>query len=453
MDFEVLIIGAGVAGLVAARVLAHSGMRVGVLEARDRVGGRICTRHVPIERGGTMPVELGAEFVHGRAPELWALLDQAGLDTYELGGPRLHFDGTSLQSHDPAAAGGISILEDMVQRLQQHPLTQDLTFAQYLRQTDFDAQARQRALEYVEGFNAADAKRIGIVALATQQRAEDEIDGGHIFHVRAGYDALPKFLARQVTQAGGSVLLNRAVQSIGWRRGAVLIRGIDSLGGAFQAQARQALISLPLGVLQANSVTFEPMPADVLLQAQRLEMGPVVRATLVFRSTFWSDLAAAAPQTRSMSESRHFSFLFTRGEPFRTWWTPLPNGAPLVTAWVAGPASASVPQDAQPSSASEAILHSCLSTLAKVFEVHCQLLRDWLVSWHTHNWQLDPWALGAYSYAPAGAADASEKMTSPVADTLYFCGEHTDISGHWGTVHGAVRSGLRAAEQVLQSQG
>ena len=78
-------------------------------------------------------------------------------------------------------------------------------------------------------------------------------------------------------------------------------------------------------------------------------------------------------------------------------------------------------------------------------------LRADLVSWHLHDWQADEYSLGAYSYALAGGAGASALLAQPVAGTLFFAGEHTDTSGHPGTVHGALRSGLRAAAQVLAS--
>jgi monoamine oxidase len=68
---------------------------------------------------------------------------------------------------------------------------------------------------------------------------------------------------------------------------------------------------------------------------------------------------------------------------------------------------------------------------------------------YTHDWQHNRFALGAYSYVATGGLDASRQMTEPVAETLFFAGEHTDTSGHWGTVHAAMRSGLRAAEHVL----
>jgi monoamine oxidase len=69
-------------------------------------------------------------------------------------------------------------------------------------------------------------------------------------------------------------------------------------------------------------------------------------------------------------------------------------------------------------------------------------------SWY-HDWTSDPWSRGAYSYAPVGAVNCAEVMAEPVEDTLFFAGEHTDTTGHWGTVHGALGSGLRAAERIL----
>jgi monoamine oxidase len=86
--------------------------------------------------------------------------------------------------------------------------------------------------------------------------------------------------------------------------------------------------------------------------------------------------------------------------------------------------------------------------LAAVFVLPEQTLRDALVATHWHDWSRDPFSRGAYSYVPAGALDAPTAMTRPAAGTLFFAGEHTDITGHWGTVHAALRSGLRAATQI-----
>jgi monoamine oxidase len=86
--------------------------------------------------------------------------------------------------------------------------------------------------------------------------------------------------------------------------------------------------------------------------------------------------------------------------------------------------------------------------LAEVFALPEQMIREALVATHRHEWSQDPFSLGAYSYVAVGALDAPGAMTRPEGGTLFFAGEHTDITGHWGTVHAALRSGLRAATQI-----
>ena len=96
-----------------------------------------------------------------------------------------------------------------------------MSFADYLALTSADSVARARAVEYVEGFNAADSGVIGIAALARQQRAEDAIDSDRLFRVKGGYDALAQYLANQILAAGGAIVLGHIAQRIGWQRGAV----------------------------------------------------------------------------------------------------------------------------------------------------------------------------------------------------------------------------------------
>ena len=95
---------------------------------------------------------------------------------------------------------------------------------------------------------------------------------------------------------------------------------------------------------------------------------------------------------------------------------------------------------------------SLCAALERIFSLAPHSLDAELRNWYMHDWQSDPYTLGAYSYAPIGAFDCSEAMTLPLSKTLFFAGEHTDITGHWGTVHGALRSGLRAAEQLLSGR-
>lgn len=448
MDFDIIIVGAGMAGLTAGRILARSGQRVAIIEARQRVGGRIFTTHVSDGTGRRdLPVELGAEFVHGLPPETWSLLREAELATYEIDGVELCSSGGALQIHRHGD-GGISVLEHMLASEATLAPDRDLTFAEYLERIDIDKAARTRAVEYVEGFNAADSAVIGIKALAMQQRAEDAIDSDRLFHVLHGYDALPRFLAQQMQRCGGTILLGSIAQRISWRRDAVTVSGTQEHGTAFALAAKRALICVPLGVLQADAIEFAPAPGSVLAQARRLVMGPVMRMTLVFRSRFWAgpDLPNLTAEVRSGLE--RLSFLFTHGALPSTWWTPMPDTAAVITAWVAGPKVALIESAPATDVKAEALLRRCLATLASALGVPTARVQQLLLSWHCHDWQADPYARGAYSYVPAGAIDASVKLTQPVEDTLYFAGEHTDTSGHWGTVHAAVRSGLRAAAQL-----
>jgi monoamine oxidase len=443
LTYDIVILGAGVAGLAAARILAQAGARVAVIEARRRVGGRVYTTRVADIAGSRqLPVELGAEFIHGLPEETWRLLHQAGLEAYELDGVDVDRSDGRLQLHDEQREGGFAVLEGMVRWLAAQPAGCDMSFVDYLRLIPVTAAARARAVAYVEGFNAADSTVIGIAALARQQHAEDQIDSDRLFHVRRGYDAVPEFLAQEFQSAGGTLMLGSIAQRVDWQRGAVTVSGTLDSGDAFTMHAGRALITLPLGVLQAGALEFAPHPGDILGHAARLVMGPARRQTLIFRSRIWSAPGVGLER---------LSFLFTGGALPATWWTPAPDDAPMITGWIGGPNVAAFERTADAAGHADAGLDQLLRTLAGALGVSEAYVREQLMSWHTHDWQADPYARGAYSYAPAGAIDASARMTQPVERTLYFAGEHTDVSGHWGTVHGALRSGIRAAAQMLQS--
>ena len=427
-----LVIGAGVAGLNAGRLLAEAGQRVAILEARDRIGGRIWTRPVSLEHAlPPIAVELGAEFVHGLPPQTWSLIEQARLSAFEIDGSAFRFDGSRLTTANEQPGAAEHVLEDMTRWLQQQPRGTDSSFAEYLQGHAMDPATARAVSNYVEGFNAADQDRISVAALAKQQAAEDAIAADRLFRIEGGYAALPMFLAEKFSAAGGALILEAPVQRLVWKRGAVELESTGPDGNR-RYHANCAVITVPLGVLQARTLEFVPQPADVLLHADRLKMGAVVRLTLVFKEKFWD------PQ---------LSFLFAPGESPPTWWTAM-HEAPVLTAWAGGPRAGLLLKLIAADGNASALRDRCLSTLAKIFARPVSEVRQMLSSWHLHDWQSDEYARGAYSYVQVGALDAPDKMRIPVEDTLYFAGEHTDASGHWGTVHAALATGSAAAGLV-----
>ena len=422
---DVLVLGAGMAGLAAARALRERGVRVTVVEARDRVGGRVLSH---IHASGTV-AELGAEFIHGRAPELWALIEESGVQTTERTGTMLRED-TPGALHDEEADAGESEDALFAPLETLADLSEDVPFETWLAASTLPAWQKPALRGYVEGFNAADAKVISARALGLQQQAEDASGGDRSWHVDGGYEQLVAYIAQRVRELGGAILLNSEVRVLSWRPGLVEVE----LASGEVLRAARCVVTLPLGVLQrvntAGGLRMEPEPA-ALAPARRLAMGHAARFTMLFRERWWLE-AKALPR----EELEAMSFLFTPSRMPPVWWT--------LTGWAGGPGAAALAGR----SAWELGREAC-RTLAEVLHVEEALILGQLVATFSHDWTADSFSLGAYSYVPAGALDACSAITEPEADTLFFAGEHTDVSGHWGTVHAAIRTGLRAAQQVL----
>lgn len=412
-NHDIIVLGAGIAGLAAARALSEAGKRVILLEAKPHVGGRMLTHYEP---DLAQPIELGAEFVHGRPPELLALLAEAGLEIYEAEGEQLCFIDGALQSC-PDDRGAWQLLDGMEAFANEHG---DMSFDDYLARSAASDEDQARIRSYVEGFNAADAREIGILGLAQQERAEDEIEGDRLARVARGYTALAEYVRDRALASGVTLRLNTPVERIEWQPGHCTVLSSD--GGRWSAP--KCICALPLGVLQSGAVAFQPAPLAAMEAIASLRAGPVQRLVLQFVERFWAD------------EHDRMHFLFARGLHPPTYWTTAPRPSPLLTCWAGGPRALQAPDLAD---FERAALHS----LSRIFG--CPLEAQA----YGHDWGADPYARGAYSYVPAGAATAAATLAVPVEQTLFFAGEHTDITGHPGTVHGALRSGLRAAGQAL----
>jgi len=435
---DVLIIGAGFAGMVAAIQLAQHGMKVTMLEAKDRAGGRVFTLH---DTAANAPIELGAEFIHGRPHEIWDLLRQHKIPAHEVEGDTWCFQDGKLNKCDFFTETN-EILDEMSDG------GPDQSFDDFLSQTQGSDKAKGWARNYVMGFHAADPSLISLHSLVRGTKADQEIDGERAFRIPTqGYEALRQLFLKQLGEAGVELHLATVAKTVIWRKGYVELHA-ESLGKPVLLTAKRCLVTLPLGVLQAwagepGTVQFEPeLPPDKVRAIDLLAMGGVIRVDLCFREAFWRSIKAP----RGSEGTKNLSFLLTQHDWFPTWWTPLPDKSPLLTGWA--PFGSAEKLSGRSKSF---VIEKALETLASILSISSHEIESLLAASYTHDWQSDPYARGAYSYVKVGGEGAQRALGAPINGTLFFAGEATDVTGHHGTVHGAMASGYRTAAEIINS--
>jgi monoamine oxidase len=434
--YDVVVIGAGAAGLAAAARLAEAGRSVLVLEARDRVGGRIDTRHEP---GLPVPVELGAEFVHGLAPVTRKWIEQGGRSVTEIPDEHHRLVNGRLARYD-------GFFEDVqhVFRRNKALASHDLSFAQYLDVTlkdELSTHARAAARSMAEGFDAADTTRAAALPIVEEWTNEAFIDASQ-GRVEGGYGTLLSEIVRALPASLCKVQLQTVVHKVTWENGSVEIEG-KFLGQPFVVIAPRVIVTVPLGVLQSRPgevghIEFEPALSMKQEALRKLESGPVIKLGLRFRSSFWEQINDGL--------SRDASFLHAENQPFNVFWTQMPLRAPLLVAWMGGPRVATVDRDGDVAHLARQAVQSLDSLFGKHWDI-----ADELEAVYYHDWQRDPFARGAYSYVGVGGATARKDLAAPIAGTLFFAGEATDAEGEAATVTGALQSGERAATEVIDS--
>jgi monoamine oxidase len=435
---DVLILGAGAAGLAAARDLSQAGLRVTVIEARPRVGGRILTLHDP---RAPVPLELGAEFIHGEAPETLSVAYAAGLAVLELP-----------DSHEIVTSGRFKPMGDfwaLVDRM-NHDLARrvasrgrDFPVSEYLESASVPAARRGILRDFVQGFYAAHPERLSAQSLAVEAEDGDEKEeiAGKQFRIVNGGDALMKWLRDGLDPDRTEVRLSTVAQAVHWKRGQVAIETpVDVL------RARTAIITLPAAVLKAGALRFAP----ALVAKQRafagIETGQVFKIVLRFRRAFWERPEFLKERReKSGSNGRGLNFLHAPGAEVPTWWTSLPVRSPVLTGYVGGVAAEQLLAEEPPSR-----LERSLVALSEILAVPRRELEEQLDASASHDWRADPFARGAYSYIGVGGIGAPRALARPVDGTLFFAGEATN-GEQIGTVAGALASGRRAAREVLRA--
>lgn len=421
---RVIVIGAGVSGLAAAHDLHAQGIEVIVLEARDRLGGRVCTDH---SLGA--PVDLGASWIHGlnKKNPVKQLAAELGLPFEETDMAKTAlFDAEGLL--DPRAGGEAARWADWMYEWIE------VLYKKYGKGKREDiaiTTAMMRELDAGGGLDMEDArffdwclnvmkldegKELSGVSLQGWWDSEDFGDGDGL--MTRGYEGIIEHLAD-----GLDIRLGEPVREV--HRGGWGVRVVTA-AGAHEADA--ALVTVPLGVLKAGDVLFEPPLPEAKREAiATLGFGLLDKLALRFDEVFWD---AQVHQLARLDGPFSGAAFILNLAPF--------TGEPLLVFFYGG-------DDAERMErlTTEEVVEEAMAALRLAYPdapEPAEGLRT--------QWRLDPYARGAYAHVPVGTPGARfDALAAPVDDRLYFAGEAT-CREHPSTVHGALISGRREARRL-----
>lgn len=421
---DVAVIGAGIAGLAAGRQLTRAGVRTVILEARDRIGGRVDTVRGPHDA----PAERGAEFVHGRPESVWNLARELGLDSQEVGELQLCLEADGLGTCAEGFAEASRVLAG--------PVEGDPSVAALLAGRRLPDGVRHLASIFVQGFDAADPELASAAAISLQAHAADRIDGDRTFRIREGLSSLPNALAR-----GLDVRLRHIVDQVRWEPERVEVSGHGDHEGRFALLVSRAVLAVPHAILAApvgerGAIQLHPDPPGLRQAVRQLVTGAVVKIHLRF---------AGEPPLPPSARNRT-AFLHANDATVPTFWND-PYDPSLVTGWTGGPAAGrlrELPRDE--------IIGRTLAVLARGSHREADELQRALSSAEVIDWVGDPFARGAYAWVPVGGLSAPDTLAEPVARTIWVAGEATNLE-RMGTIDGALESGKRAAREILDVLG
>ena len=423
--YDVIVVGAGASGLMAALELVQTGKKVAVVEARDRIGGRI---HTITDKNFSSPIELGAEFVHGNLEHTQHLLKKAGAALVKISGDIWQKENDGLQKQE-------DFIEDY-SRLEKKfkELKQDMPVAQFIKEYlkgDEYEELRTTLQNYVEGYYAADINKASTMALCEELTTSDNVQ----YRIEGGYKTIVDYLYREAEQKGCFFFLSQVVKQVSWKENQV-----EMLTEQETFHGRKVLITVPLGVLQSEQINFSPSVDEKIKAAKSLGFGPVIKLMLQFEQPFWKN-----KEFTENKDMRDFSFLFSK-ESVPTWWTQYPKQEALLTGWLAGPHAEAVKNNT-----AQEIISKAIDSLSAIFSIDQSYVKQILKGWHVANWATDLYNCGGYAYEVMNSPALTKTLKEPLSQTLFFAGEALYNGPEIGTVEAALTSGRETAHQLIAS--
>lgn len=409
------MVGAGIAGLSAARELCREGARVTLCEASARFGGRIRTEYLEDWR---TPLELGAEFVHGDPSELLDLVNEAGLTLEPVEGE--HFESVDGRL-EPAR--GLSRAQRLLDGADS--LLTDRSALEFASMMHLDANTTRWLMQLVEGFHGAAVDRVSARSLAKQAGAAESQ-----YRVQEGYGALVSYLIEALVGQGVEFALGQTITHVRAETGGVML---ESRTRSFQAAA--VVLALPLSVLRARpdqgGIVLEPETSRFRDALARFEMGTVTRAVVRFREPL--GLFCELPPG---------SFLHAPDAPFPTFWSGSNAEEIQLTAWCGGPRATGFADE-------RAVADAVFTSLSRVSGDSRATIERCALDLHVHDFIHDPHLRGAYPYTlPTSASEPALEIA--IAPPVVLAGDYLDADV-LGTVGASVRSGHRAAEALSRA--
>lgn len=423
-QYDVIIIGAGAAGLIAALEIALTRRSVAVIEAKEGCGGRINT----IYTKNGYPIEQGAEFVHGNLPITQELAKKAGTKMYEVSGSIWQKKGGELNEQK-------DFIEDF-SALQKKfkELKDDIPFAEFLNahlQGDEYEELRFTLQNYVEGYYAADINKASTFALREELTKGDDEQ----YRIEDGYQKLVVYLETACRKQDVAFYFLQPVWQLHWKKG-----GIEAITEQGSFKAAKAIITVSVGVLQTGGITFSPVLPQKKEAAVQLGFGHVIKINFWFDEPFWKN-----KKFTGHKNLKDLNFLFSE-EKIPTWWTRHPKNEPVITGWLGGPKAKAFSTLNKPE-----IVQKALLSLSNIFTIAIEELTQELKMAYLYNWSADAYFNGAYSFAVMNGGDHIKQLLEPVEDTIYFAGEGLHQGKEIGTVEAAFQSGRTVAQQLIAS--
>ena len=415
----VIIIGAGAAGLIAARQLSDAGMRVIVLEAASFAGGRMHTLREP---GFSIPLEAGAEFIHGKLPVTLGLLQEAGIEFTAIAGEMKTVRSGNWITEDPMNA----FWEELMQKMNE--VKEDTTIDAFINQHFSDPKyraLRESIVRFAEGFDLADTHKASVLALKQEWANGFEEEQ---YRITGGYILLVEYLLERCQANNVEIILSSEVTEISWKSNQVTVRTNNS-----EFEAQKVLVTVSTGIMQSGKMRFIPEPTAALQAYNDIGYGSVIKFMLEFSTAFWN------------KDINDAGFVLS-DEQVPTWWTQSPGDSKLLTGWLGGP---SVLERA--SMSENELLDQALTSLSAIFHLPVDELQGMLVNSKIVDWSRHPISYGGYSYSLAASGDAKKVLATPVENTLFFAGEALYAGDAPGTVEAAFITGQEAAVAILGS--